>query len=296
MLRTQKLIKYITSIKQNIKDQDVDDITTVKYSGSYTDKKKKWVSDVDIRVIIDDLDIINQIPLIRKIIKNNRDNPKCLYGEYLVGYEDYYYREKYSFPYIKKLYTQGTIDQDTLDQISTFFKPVYYHDYIKKILQKYLGVYISYTDVMKNTKKLKHYISKDNNLRVKFIFGYGKKYMQYDFIFITKNRYQQFVNTISLTDNLFLESLYNSGQYYYYLKRLKSRLMSIGKLTEGKKLKKLIIDQEEYISKNNQEQYQAMVNNDKEKLRLVQEELELYFKPLAIKYYKKRENEQKYKT
>ena len=247
------------------------------------------MSDVDLTVIIDTENLGDEIPLIRKVIKTLRDNFDILYSKYRVGFEDYYYREKYTLNHFKKLNREGIIDDHKLEILKGFLDP-YDHGSLKKNLKDIMEVNMSYTSMMRDTQDLKRYLDKDNFFVIKYIFKYGGKFLPIDLAFHTQKRRQKFINTRLSSDVGYLEAIFNSGLYYIYLKRLGSKMFFDEKTVKlGKEIKSIIRRQEKYISQVNQNICQATIDGDKEEEKRIEIELEKHFESLARKYRKKTE-------
>jgi hypothetical protein len=288
MYKTKKLVKYIEGFKKTIiKQVKEDDIVKIKYSGSFNDRTKKWFSDADVRVLIDTPELGDKISLIRRIVKSLRDKYPILHVQYRVGFEDYYYREKYTLSYMNKLHREGRIDDQKLDVLEKYFDP-YDHGSIKKNLKDVLDIDMSYTGLMRNTEELKKYINRENRFVIKYIIEYGKGYIPIDLGINTYQVYQKFIDTRIGNDSDYLETNFSAGLYYHYLKRLGSRLF-FNKRTVGlaKEIKGVIRNQERYISQNYQKVSKALVEGDKKEEKRLEMELEKHFEKLARKYKKR---------
>lgn len=221
MLKTTKIKKSINIFKyQIIRDINVNS----RIIGSFANDSRKWVTDVDIKIFFSDGPLSKHSSEIRKIIKNIRDFPQVSHLNIYLGHEDYYYREKYSLSYFKKLRDQEVIDDKMYSKLENLIKRGVETESLRRLTKKFLGKCWSYTKFMKDTEELKKYLDKDNMVFLDIILQYGSKYIPVEMVINTSVELKR--NTDTLIKNcLYAVYRYHIEEYYYFLKRLASCYM-----------------------------------------------------------------------
>lgn len=287
MLKTEKIKKSVNNFKYKITSG-----INVKsrITGSFNNDNRKWVTDVDIMISFSDGPLSSHSLEIRKIIKKIRDFNQVSYLDFYLGHEDYYYREKYSLRYFKKLRDEGVIDDKMYQKLETLMDKGVETESLRRLTKKFLGKVWSYTKLMKDTEEFKKYLDKDNMIFIDILLQYRENYIPIEIVINTSIEKQRSVDTL-IKNCMIAMHRYYIEDYYYFLKRLASCYMMKKNnqyaIQTAKKIRDIIISKDELLSKIRQkwarikmgeEEFYPLDDNEEETMRKL-------FQDYAHKYY-----------
>lgn len=285
MLKTFKIKKTVDRFKYGItKDIDVKS----RITGSFGNDNRKWVTDVDMMFSFSDGPLSKHYSEIRKIIRNIRDYKEVSYLNFYLGHEDYYYRQKYSLGYFRKLRDEGLIDDKMYGKLENLMDRGVETESLRRLTKKFLGKSWSYTKVMKDTEEFKKYLDKDNMFFVDILLHYESKYIPIEIVINTKMEKKKSVDTL-IKNCMIAMHRYYIEDYYYFLKRLASCYMMKKNnkyaIRTAKEIRKIIISKDKLLSTIRQKWARVKMGEEEQDDEDEEETMRKMFQHYAQEYY-----------
>ena len=306
MYKTKQIRRTIHNFKKDF-DINKKDATFINYGSFYRDNNK-YINDIDIHCILNSNNITQKKEVVLDIIDKIENNNNILYKKYYTGHLQYYYRQKYTLKYFKKLNENGIISSKDMLKIEKIINNNGDNNIMKNILDDILELEWSYNDI-KNGKRIQNInydflkcAKRDNFIWIDIVYKYKNKYLPIEFIIMTKkdfNKKNKKDNNIYRGCKLPLYE-YSVNNYYNFVKRLMScycvnlKRKYYKNLSENDcdflklsidEIKKFLERNYKYISIYHQKITKLKIKNNKSDIDKEKNEFNLYFYKYAKECY-----------
>jgi hypothetical protein len=314
MIKTQDIENQIETFKKNIKTSANNFYIN---TGSFWDKKRKYINDIDLKILFKSDDITKNISDIISIIKKINTHTNVIKSKIYIGHHKYYYSTKYNLKDIKILQQKDIISKQDLDSIKHLYEINSPDSVITTKLASILKIKWTINDIYKGyilSNNIRYNLftsllqadtnpNLDYTIKIDIIYLYNKtKYI----IELGIQTYQSWKNSKQDNNlNIYVgcklpQIQFLSASYYKAIKRFRScygrtiKRKEYHQLSNKNKsylfdaynqLTKIISDNEKYISEYHIKKVETKYNNDPDGYAKLNKEFNSHFKELAKKYY-----------